>query len=175
MLAKTAPLAVLTFALVACSPQPAPPAQPTTIQLLDVSDWHAQLDPLTVGSGTSAYEVGGAAVLSAYFKRDRAQNPNTLTLTGGDAYGASPPLSSFFGEVPAIKAMNAMGFDADTFGNHNFDRGVAALQTLIDKAKFSYVSANLRNLDANLNKVLPFKIFTVGGVKVAVVEVVTSR
>ncbi|MEF2278404.1 5'-nucleotidase C-terminal domain-containing protein [Deinococcus sp. YIM 134068] len=169
MLAKTAPLAVLTFALVACSPQPAPPAQPTTIQLLDVSDWHAQLDPLTVGSGTSAYEVGGAAVLSAYFKRDRAQNPNTLTLTGGDAYGASPPLSSFFGEVPAIEAMNAMGFDADTFGNHNFDRGIAALQTLIDKAKFSYVSANLRNLDANLNKVLPFKIFTVGGVKVAVV------
>lgn len=169
MLAKTAPLAVLTFALVACSPQPAPPAQPTTIQLLDVSDWHAQLDPLTVGSGTSAYEVGGAAVLSAYFKRDRAQNPNTLTLTGGDAYGASPPLSSFFGEVPAIEAMNAMGFDADTFGNHNFDRGIAALQTLIDKAKFSYVSANLRNLDANLNKVLPFKIFTLGGVKVAVV------
>lgn len=58
MLAKTAPLAVLTFGLVACSPQPAPPAQPTTIQLLDVSDWHAQLDPLTVGSGTSTYEVG---------------------------------------------------------------------------------------------------------------------
>ncbi|WP_216326247.1 bifunctional metallophosphatase/5'-nucleotidase [Deinococcus aestuarii] len=166
---RTLPLAALTLALVACSPEPVPPAQPVTLQFLDVSDWHAQLDPLSVGSGAVAYQVGGAAVLSAYFKQDRANNPNTLTLTGGDAYGASPPLSSFFGEVPAVEAMNAMGFDADTFGNHNFDRGTAFLQGLIDRAKFSYLSANLENLGANLRNVAPYKIFTVGGVKVAVV------
>ncbi|BDP44537.1 bifunctional metallophosphatase/5'-nucleotidase (plasmid) [Deinococcus aetherius] len=169
MFIKTAPLAALTLALVACSPGPVPPAQPVTLQFLDVSDWHAQLDPLSVGSGASAYQVGGAAVLSAYFKQDRAANPNTLTLTGGDAYGASPPLSGFFGEVPAVEAMNVMGFDADTFGNHNFDRGLTFLQNLIDRAKFSYLSANLQHLDANLKNVAPYKIFTVGEVKVAVI------
>ncbi|EYB66348.1 5'-nucleotidase [Deinococcus phoenicis] len=171
---KTLPLAALTLALSGCASL-IPPGPPTTLQLLDVSDWHAQLDPLTVGSGSSAVQVGGAAVLSAYFKQDRAANPHTLTVTAGDAFGASPPLSSFFGEVPAIAAMNAMGFDADTFGNHNFDRGTAALQALIDRAKFTYVAANLQNLAANLKNVLPYKIFTVGGVKVAVIGLVNPE
>lgn len=159
---------LLSAVLVACASPPLP-ADPVSLQLLDVSDWHAQLDPLSVGSGSTAREVGGAAVLSAYFKQDRAANPNTLTLTAGDAFGASPPLAGLFNEVPAIEAMNAMGFDADTFGNHNFDKGTAFLQNLVYKAKFQYLSANLQNLDANLKNVAPYKIFATGGVKVAVI------
>ncbi|MFD1733905.1 bifunctional metallophosphatase/5'-nucleotidase [Deinococcus malanensis] len=162
-------IATLSLMVTACATVSAP--DPVTIQLLNISDWHAQLDPLTVGSGATQRTVGGAATLSAYFKQDRAANPNTLTLTGGDAYGGSPPLSSFFNEIPAIEAMNVMGFDADTFGNHNFDRGIQGLQPLIDRAKFQYVSANLQNLEANLNKVKRYQIFTVGGVKVAVIGI----
>ena len=134
------------------------------IQILSISDWHAQLDPLN--------GVGGAAALSTYFKADRAANPNTLTFTAGDAYGASPPLSGFFGEEPAVKAMNLMGFTADTFGNHNFDRGIAGLQPLIDLAEFDYVSSNLQNVQAELNGVkTPYALYDVGGVKVGVVGI----
>jgi 5'-nucleotidase len=138
------------------------------IQFLTVSDWHAQLDSISV---TGQGNVGGAAVLSSYFQQDRANNPNTLTLTAGDAYGASPALATFFDEMPAVEAMNLMGFDVDTFGNHNFDRGVAHLQEMIDLANFSYVSANLKNLEGNLTGVAPFKIFLVGGIKVAVIGI----
>ena len=98
-----------------------------TIQILDISDWHAQLDPLVV-DGT---EIGGAAALASYFQAERTTNPNTLTVTAGDAYGASPPLSGSFAEEPAVLAMRLMGFDADTFGNHNFDRGIAHLQAMV--------------------------------------------
>jgi 5'-nucleotidase len=142
--------------------------EPVTIQLLSVSDWHAQLDPLSV---TGIGDVGGAAVLSSYWQADRAANPNSLTLTAGDAYGAAPPLSSFFEEETAVRAMNLMGFNVDTLGNHNFDRGVGHLQRMIDLAEFSYVSANLANVDENLRGVKPFEIFDVGGVKVAVIGV----
>ena len=138
---------------------------------VNVSDWHAQLDPLFV---FPASLFGGAAVLSAYWQMDRAANPNTLTLTAGDAFGASPPLSNFFEEEPAVLAMNLMGFDADTFGNHNFDRGVAHLQRMIDLAEFQYVSANLKNRDDNLTLVKDFEIFDVGGVKVAVIGITNS-
>ena len=140
-------------------------ADPKTVdlQLLNVSDWHAQLDPVN--------GVDGAAVLSSYWKADRARNPNTLTLTAGDAFGASPPLSGFFDEEPAIRAMNLMGFDADTFGNHNFDRGTEHLQRMIDLADFSYVSANLRNVEQELSGVAPYRIFRVGKIKVAVVGI----
>ena len=112
---------------------------------------------------------------------ERANNPNTLTLTGGDAYGASPPLSGFFDEEPAIRAMRLMGFDADTFGNHNFDRGIGHLQQMIDMANapagaepgapFQYVSANLKNASDNLRGVKPFQLFRVGGIKVAVIGI----
>jgi 2',3'-cyclic-nucleotide 2'-phosphodiesterase (5'-nucleotidase family) len=146
------------------------------IQILTVSDWHAQLDPLSVaGVG----QVGGAAVLSSYFQAERANNPDTLTLTAGDAYGASPLLSGFFDEEPAVLAMRLMGFDADTFGNHNFDRGIAHLQQMIDLANasagaqpgtpFQYVSGNLKNRDDNLTGVKDFEIFDLGGVSVAVI------
>lgn len=163
--------AILSATLVACAP-PQPPVltpDPVTLQFLNISDWHGQLDPLSFGSGDTAYQAGGAAVLSAYFTQDRATNPNTLTFTAGDDTGASPPLSSFFGEKPAVEALNLMGLDAATFGNHNFDRGLAPLQDLINTARFSYVSANLTNLGGNLTNVKPYRIFTVGGVKVAVI------
>jgi 2',3'-cyclic-nucleotide 2'-phosphodiesterase (5'-nucleotidase family) len=159
LIALLTALAVLLPATALAAPQRAP----VTIQFLNVSDWHGQLDPI----GT----VGGAAVLSAYFKQERAANPNTLTLTAGDAYGATPPLSNFFNEEPAVKAMNLMGFDVDTLGNHNFDRGVAHLQQMIDLAEFQYVSANLKNRDANLTGVKDFEIFDLGGVKVAVIGI----
>jgi len=133
------------------------------IQLLNVSDWHGQLDPI---SG-----VGGAAVLSTYFHADRVANPNTLTLTAGDAVGATPPLSSFFNDEPTILAMNMMGFQVDTFGNHNFDGGLARLQSQIDLADFQYVSANLAHRDVNLTGVKSFAIFNLGGVKVGVIGI----
>lgn len=159
-------LAVLI--LISTTGAAAAPNPTLDIQILNVSDWHAQLDPVSVfGVG----DVGGAAVLSAYWNADRAANPNTLTLTAGDAFGASPPLSGFFNEEPAVLAMNLMGFDADTFGNHNFDKGIAHLQSMIDIAEFQYVSANLKNRDENLDGVKDYEIFEVGGVKVAVIGI----
>ena len=151
---------------------------PVDIQFLSVSDWHAQLDPLFVfGVGT----FGGAAELSAYWDADRAANPNTITLTAGDAFGAAPPLSSFFDEEPAVRSMRMMGFDVDTLGNHNFDSGITELQNLIDIAgdtpghepgrPFTYVSSNLTNRDDNLTRVEDYIILNRSGVKVAIIGV----
>lgn len=178
--ARVAVLAALALLVAgtALAPVQAAPREPVDLRILTISDWHAQLDPLFVfGEGT----FGGAAELSTYFQQEKADNPNTLIFTAGDAYGASPPLSSFFDEEPAVRAMRLMGFDADTFGNHNFDRGIAHLQQMIDIANapagvepgepFQYVSANLKNRDANLTGVKDFEIFEVGGVKVGVIGI----
>lgn len=170
-------LAGLLALLVAIVPAAfAKPRQAVEIQVLNVSDWHGQLDPISVGG---VGNVGGAAVLKAYFDQHRAANPNTLLLTGGDAVGATPPLSSFFKDEPAIRAMRLMGFDADALGNHNFDSGIAQLQSQINLAgdstgvvagkPFTYLAANLRNVDDNLLGVEKMKIFNVGGIKVAVI------
>lgn len=169
-------LAIVVAPAASAKPDGAPKA-PVQLQLLSISDWHAQLEPVA--------GVGGAAALSAYFDADRAANPNTLTLTAGDAYGASPPVSSFFDEEPAVRAMRMMGFDADTFGNHNFDRGIAHLQRMVDLASaaagtepgepFRYLSANLQNLDENLTGVDKWGWFRLGGLKIAVIGITNEE
>ncbi len=184
---KTLIVVVALIALAMLMPVPATSADSDVkdtvdLQFITISDWHAQLDPLFVfGEGT----FGGAAELATYFDIERANNPNTLIFTAGDAYGGSPPLSGFFNEEPAVRAMRMMGVDYDTFGNHNFDRGFQHLQQMIDLARsgpgdepgepFKYVVANLENRDANLKHVKDFDIIKVGGVKVAVIGVINPE
>jgi 2',3'-cyclic-nucleotide 2'-phosphodiesterase (5'-nucleotidase family) len=159
-------------------PPPAPPGKPVTIQFLNVSDWHGQIDPLDIfGVGLR----GGASVISTYWQADRAAHPNSLTLTGGDDFGATPPISNFFDEVPAVLAERMMGIQVGTLGNHNFDRGISHLQQMIDLAgapasdepgdPYYYVSANLENRDDNLSGVEDFRMFNVAGIDVAVVGI----
>jgi 2',3'-cyclic-nucleotide 2'-phosphodiesterase (5'-nucleotidase family) len=140
---------------------------PVNITLLTISDWHGQIPP--VGA------VGGAAALATYLKQEKAANPNSLAFMAGDSFGATPPISSFFEDEPAVRAMNLMGIDADTFGNHNFDRGIAHLQRMIDLAEFPFVSANLRNLEENLTGVDKMHMFNVGGIKVAVIGITNEE
>jgi 2',3'-cyclic-nucleotide 2'-phosphodiesterase (5'-nucleotidase family) len=145
------------------------PPDTVDIQVLDISDWHGQLDP--IGG------AGGAADLATYFAAERANYANTLTLTAGDDVGATPPLSAFFEDTPAILAERLMGIQVGTFGNHNFDAGLGRLQAQIDLArkggvvgdKFQYVSANLLNRDANLNHVNDYALFNYKGVIAAVI------
>ena len=65
----------------------------------------------------------------------------TLTLHGGDAVGASPPISNFFGDEPTMKVLNMIGLTADTLGNHNFDRGSEYLRNTLIPKRSSRTSA----------------------------------
>ena len=123
------------------------------ITVLDISDFHGQLVPLAeaadnvTGSGASnpSYAIGGSAFLKSWFDWYRAEAPNgSVTLTSGDAVGATPPISAFFGDTPTIEVMNMMGFNIDGLGNHNFDKGQAYLRnTLIPLATYPFISSNV--------------------------------
>ncbi|HKY55920.1 MAG TPA: 5'-nucleotidase C-terminal domain-containing protein, partial [Anaerolineales bacterium] len=151
------------------------------ITILDISDYHGQLVPLTEAadnvSGTGAanpvFPIGGSAFLKPWFDLYRAEAPNgSLTVAAGDSVGATPPISAFFGDTPTIELMNMMGFSVDGLGNHNFDKGSAYLRnTLIPLANFPYVSANVvdpatSDPPAEWSK---SKVFDIGGVKVGII------
>jgi 2',3'-cyclic-nucleotide 2'-phosphodiesterase (5'-nucleotidase family) len=174
-LISAALIALIVPATVLAARPPAPP--PVTIQILNVSDWHGWVDP---NNGN-----GGAWNLSARFTQDRLAMP-TLTLTAGDDFGATPALVNSFDETPAVLAQRLMGIQVGTFGNHNFDRGTAFLQTKIDQAgaptdtdhpgnPYRYVASNLKNLTSNLSGVDPIAYFDVGGAKVAVIGIVNEE
>ena len=145
------------------------------LTILDVSDFHGQLVPQQEASDSfgPVFDIGGAAYLKPWFDLYRAEAPNgSITVAGGDSVGASPPISSFFGEVPTIELMNMMGFDLDGLGNHNFDRGQEYLrEELIPLADFKYVSANVIDPATGKPPVdwLPSRTITLDGVKLGVI------
>jgi hypothetical protein len=61
--------------------------------------------------------------------------------------------------------MNALGYDAMTVGNHEFDRGSAVLASFIAQARFPVISANIdATADAALDgDVRPFDVFLFDG------------
>ncbi|MGH2591553.1 MAG: 5'-nucleotidase C-terminal domain-containing protein [Actinomycetota bacterium] len=142
------------------------------VSVLHISDYHGQLTPLSERSDSFGprFGIGGAAFLKPWFDVYRAEaRDGSVTLTAGDAVGATPPISNFFGDTPTIELMNMMGFDLDGLGNHNFDRGQEYLrEELIPLADFSYVSANI--VDGSTNDTPPewskSRVFDFGGVRV---------
>ncbi|MEK7787100.1 MAG: 5'-nucleotidase C-terminal domain-containing protein, partial [Chloroflexota bacterium] len=152
------------------------------VTILDISDYHGQLTPLSERADTfgPSFTIGGSAFLKPWFDAYRAEaasnsededGPTSLTVTAGDAVGATPPISSFFGDTPTIEMMNLMGFDADGLGNHNFDKGQSYLRnTLIPLADFKYLSANVvDNKGKTPREWKPSRVFEFEGVKVGLI------
>jgi 2',3'-cyclic-nucleotide 2'-phosphodiesterase (5'-nucleotidase family) len=125
------------------------------VTIIDISDYHGQLPPLTEASDTvgPTFGIGGSAFLKKWFETYEAeaalntpvdQEPAIIEMAAGDSVGATPPISNAFGDTPTIEVMNMMGIDIDGLGNHNFDRGEQYLRnTLIPLADYPFVSANV--------------------------------
>jgi 5'-nucleotidase len=166
------PLVVLLILLLgACARSAADRSDIRRITIVDFSDWHGQLEPVPVTVGGVTRLVGGAAVLKAYFDRERRNNPGgTLVVTAGDAFGATPPVASFLEDVPAVEAQNLMGVDIDTLGNHNFDHGLQRLEKLMALARFPYVAANIEGAGGR-TLAPPTHVFTRNGVRIGVIGI----
>jgi 5'-nucleotidase len=99
-------------------------------------------------------------------KRVRKENPNTLLVDAGDVLQGTPYFNFYRGEVE-YKAMSAIGYDAGTLGNHEFDNGVEALATALKFANFDLVSSNYDVKGTPLEALVkPYVVRTVGGIRV---------
>ena len=165
-----------------------------SLQILGVNDFHGAMEPSTV----AGRQLGGAAHLAAYLKRyEREHNPNgTLTVHAGDMVNASPLISGYFLDEPAMYALNEMGFDLGTLGNHEFDEGGREMLRLLRGGQrrdarrlrdgnvvsdrnfpgstFPYIASNTHRA-ANGRRVLPSRIVLKRkGVRVGFVGVTTE-
>lgn len=136
----------LPWILAACaSALPAPPpsvaaTQPvasTEVQILAINDFHGNLEPpkMTIDAAAPSglpvrVPAGGVAHLVTAAKMLRAGHPYTITVSAGDIIGASPFVSALYLDEPTIDAMNMLGVELNTVGNHEFDKGIAELKRM---------------------------------------------
>lgn len=156
--------AVFGAALVALPRSFAFTADETVITILHTNDTHSQIDPLPPNDRNAG--KGGVARRATLVKRIRKENPNTLLIDAGDVLQGTPYFNYYRGEVE-YKAMSAIGYDASTLGNHEFDNGVEALAAALKFANFDIVNSNYDVKGTALEgRVKPYVVKTVGGIRV---------
>jgi 5'-nucleotidase/UDP-sugar diphosphatase len=119
---------------------------PIPVTILFFNDPHGHLMPFEIKSGEGQREAGGIARMAALIRDIRAENSRkqirTLVLAAGDILQGTPMSTVFRGE-PDVECLNAMGVDAVTVGNHEFDFGLENFHKLQNRAAFPFLSANI--------------------------------
>ncbi len=142
-------------------------AKPTALTILHTNDVHSRLDPFPMDGSRNAGR-GGVARRATLIEQIRKQTPNVLLFDAGDIFQGTPYFNLYNGE-PEILAMNQLGYDAGTIGNHDFDGGIDNMVTQFGKARFPFVIANYDFTNTVMDgKTSPYRIFVKDGVKVGV-------
>ena len=107
----------------------APPANTATI--LFTHDLHSHFLPQPAEDGG---ESGGYARLKTAIDRERATYPDALLLDGGDFSIGSLVQTLYTTEAAELRTMGAMGYDAATLGNHEFDHTGVGFARMLNAA-----------------------------------------
>lgn len=97
----------------------------------------------------------GLSRVAALVKTARAEQRSSLLFDNGDFLTGSP-LGDLWPEAnqqsvhPMIKAMNGLGYDVATLGNHEFSNGMTTLMAALSDANFPIVSANFCRSDGRV-------------------------
>lgn len=185
---------VLALAAAGCATTP---RAPVTLNLVAINDFHGNLEPskytyVNAATGKSeTLRAGGIEALSGALAVWRKEDKDLLFIGAGDLIGASPALSSMWADEPSIEAMNLMGLQMSSVGNHEFDQGrkellrqqnggcdsprpkkACKLAPDFKGARFTYLAANVLDKATGKPFMPAYRIETVKGIKVGVVGVV---
>lgn len=107
------------------------PAGPNSVKILHTNDMHGRLDA-----------EDGRVIGMAKVKTIKDKEQPTLMFDSGDAFQGLP-LSNFSKGADMAKAMNAVGYDAMTVGNHEFDFGFETAMNYKKLLNFPILSSNV--------------------------------
>ncbi|MDN6748544.1 MAG: metallophosphoesterase, partial [Brevibacterium sp.] len=145
-------------------------AEGTKVQLLNITDFHGRISE----AGSEVASVVEAQRAS-YAGQDGAAG--TGLLSAGDNIGASTYASSSQDDTPTLNVLNALGLQASSVGNHEFDKGIDDLTGRVSsEADFPYLGANVYDEGSTdvVDGLDEYTMIDVGDVQVAVIGVVTK-
>ena len=131
----------------------APPANTATI--LFTHDLHSHFLPQVAEDGG---ESGGYARLKTAIDTEKTWHPDALLLDGGDFSIGSLVQTLYTTQAAELRTMGALGYDAATLGNHEFDHTGAGFARMLNAAAENgdtvpaLLEANYRPSDDNPDK-----------------------
>ena len=102
------------------------------ITILFTHDLHSHLLPSANETGEGEY--GGYARLMTAIKAQKAIDPNAILVDGGDFSMGSLFQTAYPTSAIELRMMGEMGFDATTFGNHEYDYLQSGLKSMLNSA-----------------------------------------
>ncbi len=122
----------------------------THLRIMETTDLHVHVYPYDYYSDREIDTVGLART-AAHVANIRSEATNSLLIDNGDFLQGNP-MGDYIayergmkdGDMhPIIAAMNTLGFDASTLGNHEFNYGLDFLMKSLSGAAFPVISANV--------------------------------
>ncbi|NDV86489.1 multifunctional 2',3'-cyclic-nucleotide 2'-phosphodiesterase/5'-nucleotidase/3'-nucleotidase [Aurantimonas aggregata] len=118
------------------------------LTILHTNDFHSRIEPINKYDSTCSAEeatadecFGGSARLFTAIRAARESATNPILVDGGDQFQGSLFYNQYKGAA-AAEMMNAIGYDAMTVGNHEFDDGPEVLRAFIEAVDFPILLAN---------------------------------
>lgn len=142
------------------------PAVASALTILYFNDIH-EIAPVDDGIR------GGLARVAGLVAAEREQASPVLVLIGGDLAGGT--LFGILRGEPIVAALNRLGVDAATFGQHEFDHGVKQARRLVELSEFPWVTANLSEVDGSPFHVLErYRVLETGNLRIGVFGITTA-
>ena len=147
------------------------------LTILGTSDMHGNIWGFSYEDNSETTN-NGMARLYTYIQQVRAENPNTILIDAGDDIQGTIMTDDLYNKTPeephpVITAMNYMGYDAMTLGNHEFNWGIPTMQTILSQAEFPVLAANVTDAAGELVTGAGWTIVERDGIRVAIIGVVT--
>ena len=130
---------VLLLAAVPCAwPVCAQDAAPgTAVDIVFTHDTHSHLNTFTTMVDGLETELGGFARMNTLIEAQRAQNPDTLVIDGGDFSMGTLIQTVFETQAAELRMLGDLGCDVTTLGNHEFDYRSKGLANMLTNAQAS--------------------------------------
>lgn len=130
---------VLLLAAVPCAwPVCAQDAAPgTAVDIVFTHDTHSHLNTFTTMVDGLETELGGFARMNTLIEAQRAQNPDTLVIDGGDFSMGTLIQTVFETQAAELRMLGSLGCDVTTLGNHEFDYRSKGLANMLTSAQAS--------------------------------------
>jgi 5'-nucleotidase len=145
------------------------------VRIIHTNDHHARIEPVTGGTPPAPIH-GGVSRRKTLIDAIRGEGGNQLLIDAGDVFQGTLWFTQYEGQAD-LEFYNALGYEAQAIGNHEFDKGPRPLAEYIKRAQFPVLSANIVADPSSpiYGLYKPWIIKEVGGQKIGIFGLTTEE